>query len=401
MRIWDYAVTYAPYYGLPLPTVQTYPIDYRFYATQDVEGVFTEHEYPILSDMRDFKIWMMLKLLEDPYRNYDDLVNTFTDGFYGSAGTYIRDYLQKLTVAASAKNIYLGMNASPQHYRYLDLDFILSAQAIFDAAEKAVVRKPVFLRRVRHARLPLDRATVLFYPRLMREWVVFRGHSPKSMPLQRDAIAQRYRETWLIQADMRFPVNLRKAEKNTADEEITTLTALKMHVFRSPKVYILPATVVTDYTANMMRNYRNISKVVPDPDAESGITNRLQLPPDIDSANHPLVKYRLPMPWGIYDQDNKRVVASKRLKWEDVTGPGYHWYKMGTCPIRRSTLLYFFWSWIIQVDVDDVADASKPDEIFDVWARIKFEGPAFPHGRKEDRNSISVERVIITKHNMK
>ena len=45
LRIWDYAVTYTPYYGLPLPTVHTYPIDYRYFAEHNVEGVFTEHEY--------------------------------------------------------------------------------------------------------------------------------------------------------------------------------------------------------------------------------------------------------------------------------------------------------------------------------------------------------------------
>jgi hypothetical protein len=62
LRIWDYAVTYTPYYGLPLPTVHTYPIDYRYFAEHNVEGVFTEHEYAVLADLRDLKIWMMIKL---------------------------------------------------------------------------------------------------------------------------------------------------------------------------------------------------------------------------------------------------------------------------------------------------------------------------------------------------
>ena len=119
LRIWDYAVTYAPHYGLPMPTAHTYAPDYRFYAEHNVEGVFTEHEYPVLADMRDFKVWMMMKTLEDPYQDYGALVQTFTDGFYGPAGAPIRHYLTRLEQASGAKLSYLSMGASPRQYLYL------------------------------------------------------------------------------------------------------------------------------------------------------------------------------------------------------------------------------------------------------------------------------------------
>src|SRR5690606_29842974 len=44
LRIWDYAITFA-YVGLPMPTTHTYPTDYRFLKANNVEGIFTEHEY--------------------------------------------------------------------------------------------------------------------------------------------------------------------------------------------------------------------------------------------------------------------------------------------------------------------------------------------------------------------
>ena len=46
---------------------------------------------------------------------------------------------------------------------------------------------------------------------------------------------------------------------------------------------------------------------------------------------------------------------------------------------------YFFWSWIIQVEVDNVFDPVRPEQKFDVWARIKFAGPRFPHARSGDK----------------
>ena len=137
--------------------------------------------------------------------------------------------------------------------------------------------------------------------------------------------------------------------------------------------------------------------MVEDEEAESGITNRLEFPVEIATHDHPLERYALPMPWGLYDQINRRGTGSATIKPEDVPGPGYHWYKLGAFKIVPSTYLYFFWSWIIQVDVDDAVDPANPDQKFEVWARIKFEGPAFPHGKPEDKDAICVDRVALVK----
>ncbi len=396
LRVWDYAVTYAPYYGLPLPSVHTYAADYRFYAEHNVEGVFTEHEFPVLADLRDFKVWMMMKLLEDPYRDYDDLVRTFTDGFYGPAGGAVREYVAALEAASAASISYLSMGASPQQYRYLDLDFVRKAQGVFDRAEAAVAGDDVLLRRVRHARLPLDRASVVRFPTLMKEWIAA-GNQPEAMPLDRDAIAARYGETWHQQADLRLPEGQRAAEKQRADEEVAALTARKAYVPLPERFRALPAGTVFDFTADQTRDWRNIVKVVPDPEAESGITNRLEFPTETDTDKHPLERYKLPMPWGLYDQINKTSSGGGSIKPEDVEGPGYHWYKMGTFRVGPSYYLYFFWSWIIQVDIDSVLDPANPDQEFDVWARIRFEGPGFPHGQADQENAICVERVVLVK----
>jgi len=398
LRIWDYAVTYAPYYGLPLPTVHTYPVDYQFYHQHHVEGVFTEHEYPVLADMRDLKVWMMMKLLEDPYRDYDELLATFTDGFYGSAGWLVRRYLARLEAASARKSSHLSMGASPRQYRYLDLAFVREAQAIFDQAERAVGGDPTLLRRVRHARLPLDRATIVLYKRMAREWRGDGGNL-EAMPIDRKAVAERARATWHEQIALRIPKARQAAERAKADAEIDFLLARPAWVPPPAKFRDVPADRLFDFTADESRNWKDIVKRVPDPEAESGITNRLEL--DADLFRDPKAdrgrSYKLPMPWGLYNVAAKDFARKGVIKPEDVPGPGYHWYKMGTFQVRPTDYLYFFWSWIIQVDVDSAADPAHPDQRFDVWARIKFEGPGFPHGKPGDRNAICVERVVLVK----
>ena len=396
LRIWDYAVTYAAPRGMPFPSVHTYPADYQFYAEHNVEGVFTEHEFPVIGDMHDLKAWMMMKLLEDPYRDYDALLGTFTDGFYGPAGPQIREYLEKLQAASDAKTSHISMGSSPTAFGFLDFDFVSDAQAIFDRAEQAVADDPILLRRVRHARLSLDRATVVLFRRLMADWRAA-GNDPANMPLDRKAIAERYKDTWYTQIDFRIPEGRREAERKKCDAEIVKYASLPAYVPLPEKFRDSPQGVF-DFTADVTRNWKNIVKVVKDDEAETGITNRLQFPTEIDSDKQPLERYKMPMPWGLYQPSTKTFSYSESIAAKDVPGPGYHWYKMKKPhKIGPSYYLYFFWSWIIQLDIDSVIDPKNPDGEFDIWARIKFEGPFFPHGKAEDKNAICVERIVLVK----
>jgi len=394
LRVWDYAVTYANPVGMPLPTTQTYDDDFKFYHEHNVEGVFTEHEYGIIGDARDFKIWMMMKLLEDPYANYDKLARTFTDGFYGpAAGKLVRDYLAALEAEMVARQTHTNWGSTPMSLTYLNLGFINRAQKLFDEAERAVANDATLLRRVRHARLPLDRASVVAYTKLNSEWQAL-GRPADQAPPSRDAVAQRAMATWLAEAKLRMNEAGQAKEKAAAEKEMRRYTSLPGSVPLPAKFRDLPRGTVFDYTADMTRNWADVVKVVKDPEAESGFTNKLDLTaPETTSQE----KYVLPMPWGLYGVQQKKSVGGAAIKAEDITGPGYHWYKMGVFPLEPSYYAYFFWSWIIQVDIDNAYDAARPNQKFEVWANIKFTGPRFPHAKEGDKDAIYVERLVLVK----
>ena len=215
------------------------------------------------------------------------------------------------------------------------------------------------------------------------------GGQPAAMPLQREAIAARCRETWQAQIDLRFPVAERAAPRAEMEAELTPLVSRPAYMPLPKKFSHLPPQDVVDLTAESSNNWHDDVKRVPDQDAECGITNRLQVP-DKD-----LQRYKLPMPWGIYDQATKRNLASATIKPEDVAGPGYRWYKLGTARVTSSAYAWFFWSWVIQFPVE--ADSRQPEQKFELWARIKFEGPDFPHGTANQKNAICVERLVQVK----
>ncbi len=80
-----------------------------------------------------------------------------------------------------------------------------------------------------------------------------------------------------------------------------------------------------------------------------------------------------------------------------MTGPGYHWYKLPPAELSASSYVYFFWSWIIQVPVEPAVPADARSARCEVWARIKFEGPGFPHAQAGRKNAIYVERVVVVR----
>jgi hypothetical protein len=101
------------------------------------------------------------------------------------------------------------------------------------------------------------------------------------------------------------------------------------------------------------------------------------------------------MPWGLYAPATKTFMTSATIRPEEVPGPGYHWYRFGTHTIPPSCYLYFFWSWIIQLDLDSILSPGGGDESFTIWASIRFTGPDFPHGKADEPNAIWVERVVL------
>jgi hypothetical protein len=379
---------------MPLPTAHTYGPDYRFYAAHGVEGVFTELEFPLTADLRDFKVWLMMKTLENANADCDALTDTFMNGYYGPAGKAVKAYLRALEeearVRQSGSTCWRG---SPLQLTYLNLGFVTRAHKLFDEAELAAKENAELLARVRFARLSLDRATIAAHAKLMSEWLAEHG-GPEGYPLDREAVGKRALATWCAEIDRRVPEPQRARERLVAEGEIRRFAMVPGTVKLPAKFRDLPRGIVYDYTAIMTRNWNEIVKVVKDPDAESGITNRLDLTAqDVPNPE----KYVLPMPWGLYGTLNKKFVGGAPIKAEDIAGPGYHWYRMGTFPVEPGYYLYFFWSWIIQLDVDNVFDPARPDQKFDVWARIKFEGPRFPHAKRGDKDAICVERVVLVK----
>ncbi len=407
LRVWDYAINFT-YTGLPLPTSQTYQPDLQFWKAHNVQGIFVEHEYPIRADLRDFKIWMQSKLFEDPNLNYDALVREFTDGFYGPAGIFVRQYIYALQDEArqvGEKQGYENMTwtTPPRLFNFLSVDFVIRADAMFDEAARAAGSDESLQRRVRHARMPLDRYIARLYDQLTAQWKS-EGHT-EAMPLNLKTVVARYSKTWEEQIELRLQDPDEAAtERKVAATEIKNVLEEPIYVHRATAdehakfddAMLANAIVFGPKDAF---NYSAMAKVVQDKDAETGQADRLLLEDEPEEANRK--KYKLPMPWGIYDASNEKDLLNNSITASQIPGPGFHWYKLGDIALPKNTYIYLFWSWMIQINLKMDKAGEKPGQIYEVWAQLKFEGPLFPYGKASERDAISVERVALIPHTAK
>ena len=101
-----------------MPNIPLLAERYRYWRKHGVVSIFqTTSAGMIETDMRPLKIWLSCKLMEDPDRNWRELVRTFTDGFYGPAGAHVRRYVDLLSDAARKHPSVIRMYVGPGQFR--------------------------------------------------------------------------------------------------------------------------------------------------------------------------------------------------------------------------------------------------------------------------------------------
>jgi hypothetical protein len=223
LRIWAYTVTFGHRpNNLPLPNETIIAEDLRFYLDQGAEGLFVQHEHPIHADMRDLKLWILLKLVENPHRDVEGLIVDFTEGYYGPAAGTIREYRRELARAARRHPSEISHPTHYEQFRYLTPAFLRQAQALFDRAQREVTGNPLLMRRVYHARLALDRATLLLWDDELGR----KPERPDAGPaLESRVVARRLRDTAHEQIGLRVRPSRRSVLMEMVDTEIAETLA--------------------------------------------------------------------------------------------------------------------------------------------------------------------------------
>lgn len=154
LYIWDYVVTFT-HYMLPLPNFQNLQSHIQAFRDHNAIGVLEEGAYQNRgAELDEMRAWVLSKLLWNPECNVDSLIEDFTNGFYGSAAPFIREYLTYEHTILRREGVHVNCFPQPTSELYTD-EYVEEGRKIFQKAKDAVAEDSTLLARVELAELPL------------------------------------------------------------------------------------------------------------------------------------------------------------------------------------------------------------------------------------------------------
>lgn len=154
LYIWDYTTNFR-HHIMPHPNLRVLGPNVKFFVDHSVKGIFEQGAYTTSgAEMAELRAWVLAKLLWDPGRNGDQLVNEFVEGYYGPAAPYINKYLATMHDAVEESGDWLGC-FEKHTAKYLNFETLTKARIYLLAAEEQVKDDPDLRFRVQVAQLPV------------------------------------------------------------------------------------------------------------------------------------------------------------------------------------------------------------------------------------------------------
>ncbi len=154
LYIWDYTTNFR-HHIMPHPNLRVLGPNVKFFVDHNVKGIFEQGAYTTNgAEMAELRAWVLAKLLWDPSRNGNQLVNEFIEGYYGPAGPYINKYLATMHDAVEENGDWLGC-FEKHTAKYLNFETLTKARIYLLAAEEQVKDNPELRFRVQVAQLPV------------------------------------------------------------------------------------------------------------------------------------------------------------------------------------------------------------------------------------------------------
>jgi len=159
--IWDYNIQFANLVS-PFPNLHTIKPNIKFYTDHHVNSLFMQTNSQAGGEMAGLRAYLISKLMWDPDADDSALMDDYLDGYYGPAGRFIRQYVDKMRESLVSSGLKLNIFGSPEDAKdaYLSADMMKVYKALFDQAEQSVAKNPQLIARAKIARLPIMYAEI-------------------------------------------------------------------------------------------------------------------------------------------------------------------------------------------------------------------------------------------------
>ena len=175
MYIWDYTTCFA-HYPTPHPNWRVLQPNIQAMVNNNVRGIFEQANGASRGgvDFNELRLYLISKLLWDPWCNIERHKREFMEYFYGDAAPALMEYLDLVCDTVEKENIHVGFNDAPVH-GFLREELLDQYDKLFDRAAEAVKGDPIRLWRVEKNRLSI------LYVRIKRASMLYGQHDPETI----------------------------------------------------------------------------------------------------------------------------------------------------------------------------------------------------------------------------
>ncbi len=152
LYVWDYTTDFA-HYVQPHPNWFVLGPDLRFFATNNVRGVFSEGAYQSHgSEMSEMRAWVTAQLMWNPKLDDRALIREFVEGYFGTnAAPHILKFFELMHEASRGHNLTCYSRTDAPFLAFKPLG---EAERLWQAAERDTHDEEL-LTRIRLAQLPV------------------------------------------------------------------------------------------------------------------------------------------------------------------------------------------------------------------------------------------------------
>ena len=378
--IWYYASTYGSGGANLYTGIGRNIRDLKIMKRIGLDGMYWEIDVGTRSGLafNDLRLWLMLKMWNDPELDEKKLIREFCEFHYGKAADDMIQYIAEFDTNLDKYSGNLLWHAADAGAS--DEQLIRWTER-FNAMEKTVSADPRHLENIKHARIVLDLSVLRSYKKLA---AAKKGLFPAPKVIH-DTLLQNM--------------------KNTLKRRMPTDKYLQNYDFPSLKnsaaAALVSATIEPKKLPAQFDQYpeEKIRRVIPHvgPAWEMKEFSDAGFGRAITAKKNK--KTEVPFTCGVYEASGRKFLLNRSIKKDEIVIDKFHYYKIGetTAPGITACIFWTSRSWNANVSLGSFARAGLDtnDQKYEVWAEMKFEGKGHSPQSKSNADNVWIGEVVI------
>ena len=383
LSIWDYW-RYFDGFKPSAPAVLMLADNIRAYRKANIRHFFAEFETAPkdLLSFFDMTFYVGARLLDDPEKDPQVLIDEFADTYYGAAAPAMKKLLVLLTEAVKRDKVRGEYINFAQRSYMKDPEFFRQAFALISEAEKAVSGNEILKTRVHQEKLLLESSYLKAWNSHKNKLKLDRKQLQESVSEMIRPVLLSFFKPSLLDKKVVADADRYYAEKVVFDKT-KSVKAVPIADFAAahPRAKIIPLEKISCHNTK-----------VADSDSPYGkaFSHSAKYSPEKRKERHKRM-----FTFCIYEKTYGKYLVHGSIKPDVIPqDEKYHWYYAGTTRLYPSLALVMHWTWGLQAGLGRFYDENDPDKKYEIYFLMKHQGPAYVKN-SEKPNDVRLAAIAL------